>query len=45
MLISGELYRDLGPAHFDSRAKAVHTHRLVILQNLGYAVQIIPLAA
>ena len=44
MLISGELYRDLGPAHFDCRAKAAHTHRLVIrLQNLGYAVQITPL--
>ena len=44
MLISGELYRDLGPAHFDCRAKAAHTHRLVMrLQNLGYAVQITPL--
>ena len=44
MLISGELYRDLGPAHFDRRAKAAHTLRLVTrLQNLGYAVQITPL--
>ena len=44
MLISGEVYRDLDPAHFDRRAKAVHTHRLVMrLQNLGYAVQITPL--
>ena len=46
MLISGELYRDLGPAHFDCRAKAAQTHRLVTrLQNLGYAVQITPLPA
>jgi transposase len=46
MLISGELYRDLGPAHFDFKAKAAHTHRLVTrLQNLGYAVQITPLPA
>ncbi len=45
MLISGELYRDLGPHHFD-RAKAANTYRLVTrLQNLGYAVQITPLAA
>src|SRR5215469_374767 len=44
MLISGELYRDLGPAHFDRRAKAAQTYRLVTrLQNLGYAVQITPL--
>ena len=36
MLISGELYRDLGPHHFDQRAKAVNTRRLVMrLQNLG----------
>src|SRR3984893_4865471 len=27
MLISGELYRDLGPHHFDQRAKAVNTRR------------------
>jgi transposase len=46
MLISGELYRDLGPAHFDRRVKASQTHRLVTrLQNLGYAVQITPLPA
>jgi hypothetical protein len=46
MLISGELYHDLGPAHFDRRAKASQTHRLVTrLQNLGYAVQITPLPA
>jgi len=46
MLITGELYHDLGPAHFDRRAKASQTQRLVTrLQNLGYAVQITPLPA
>jgi transposase len=46
MLISGELYHDLGPDHFDRRAKARQTSRLVTrLQHLGYAVQITPLAA
>jgi transposase len=46
MLVSGELYRDLGPDHFDRRAKATQTKRLVTgLQNLGYAVQIAPLPA
>jgi transposase len=46
MLISGELYHDLGPDHFDRRAKARQTTRLVArLESLGYAVQITPLAA
>ena len=46
MLISGELYHDLGPDHFDRRAKGRQTSRLVArLQNLGYAVQLTPLAA
>jgi hypothetical protein len=46
MLISGELDRDLGPHHFDQRAKAVNTRRLVMrLQNLSYLVQITPLTA
>ena len=46
MLVSGELYHDLGPDRFDRRAKATHTKRLVArLQNLGYAVQIAPLPA
>jgi hypothetical protein len=45
MLIDGTLYHDLGPDHFDRRAKAAQTRRLVTrLQNLGYAVQITPLA-
>jgi len=46
MLIDGTLYHDLGADHFDHRAKATQTKRLVArLQNLGYAVQITPLAA
>jgi transposase len=46
MLISGELYRDLGPAHFDHKANGAQTHRLVTrLQNLGYAVQLTPMPA
>ena len=44
MLIDGELYHDLGPDHFDRRAKTTQTRRLVTrLQNLGYTVQITPL--
>ena len=46
MLLDGTLYHDLGADHFDRRAKAAQTRRLVTrLQNLGYAVQITPLAA
>jgi transposase len=46
MLIGGELYHDLGSDHFDRRAQPTHLTRLVTrLQNLGYAVQITPLAA
>ena len=46
MLKDGTLYHDLGPDHFDRRAKTVQTKRLVTrLQKLGYAVQITPLAA
>ena len=46
MLISGEFYHDLGPDHLDRRANGRQTMRLVTrLQNLGYAVQITPLAA
>ena len=46
MLKNGTRYQDLGPDHFDRRAKPAQTKRLVTrLQNLGYAVQITPLAA
>jgi len=46
MLTDSTLYHDLGPDHFDRRAKATQTKRLVArLQNLGYAVEITPLAA
>jgi transposase len=46
MLKDGTLYHDLGPDHFDRRAKTVQTRRLITrLQKLGYAVQITPLAA
>jgi transposase len=46
MLKDGTLYHDLGPDHFDHRAKTVQTRRLLTrLQKLGYAVQITPLAA
>jgi transposase len=46
MLRDGTAYHDLGPDHFDRRAKTTQTKRLVTrLQNLGYEVQITPLAA
>jgi transposase len=46
MLKDGALYQDLGPNHFDTRAKGKHVLRLVNrLQNLGFDVQITPLAA
>ena len=46
MLKDGTLYQDLGPNHFDTRAKGKHVQRLVTrLQNLGFDVQITPLAA
>ena len=46
MLKDGTLYHDLGPDHFDRRAKTVQTKRLLTrLQRLGYAVQLTPLAA
>ena len=44
MLKTGTLYHDLGPNHFDKRAKEKHVHRLINrLQNLGFAVEITPL--
>ena len=40
MLKTGTLYHDLGPNHFDKRAKEKHVHRLINrLQNLGFAVE------
>jgi transposase len=46
MLKNGTCYQDLGPDHFDRRAKTTKTKHLVArLQHLGYAVQITPLAA
>jgi transposase len=46
MLKNGTLYQDLGANHFDNRAKGKQVLRLVNrLQNLGFAVQITPLAA
>lgn len=46
MLKNGTPYQDLGPHHFDQHAKHRHALRLLKhLQNLGYAVQIQPIAA
>jgi transposase len=46
MLKNGTLYQDLGPAHFDKPAQATQVHRLIDrLRNLGFAVQITPMAA
>lgn len=46
MLKDGTFYEDLGPEHFDRRAKGKQVLRLVNrLQNLGFEVQITPLAA
>ena len=46
MLKDGTVFHDLGPDHFDRRAKTVQTKRLLTrLQSLGYAVQITSLAA
>src|SRR5689334_21140925 len=44
MLKEGTAYRDLGPDHFDRRAKEVQARRLVRrLADLGYAVEFAPL--
>ena len=46
MLKNGILYQDLGANHFDNRAKGKHVLQLVNrLKNLGFAVQITPMAA
>jgi transposase len=45
MLRDGTEYQDLGPDHFQRRAKTTQTHQLVRrLQHLGFAVEITPLA-
>ena len=44
MLKDGTAYADLGPDHFDRRAKEVQARRLVRrLADLGYAVELAPL--
>jgi transposase len=44
MLKDGTAYRDLGPDHFDRRAKEVQARRLVRrLADLGYALELAPL--
>lgn len=46
MLKNGTVYQDLGADHFDNRAKGKQVLRLVNrLRNLGFAVQITPVAA
>ena len=46
MLKNGTLYQDLGPDHFDKRAKGKQVDRLINrLRNLGFAVQITPVEA
>ncbi len=46
MLKNGTLYQDLGGNHFDYRTKTQQISRLVLrLKDLGYAVEITPLAA
>ena len=46
MLRNGTLYQDLGANYFDRGHKAAQTNRLVKrLRNLGYTVEISPLAA
>jgi transposase len=46
MVKNGTFYEDLGPDHFDRRAKQKHVLRLVQrIQNLGFEVRITPRAA
>lgn len=46
MIANGTFYQDLGADHFERRAKPTQIKRLVAkLQNLGYEVEITPLAA
>jgi hypothetical protein len=44
MLKDGTMYHDLGPNHFDRRAKERQKNRLIKrLADLGYAVELAPL--
>ncbi len=46
MIANGTFYHDLGPDHFERRAKPRQIKRLVVkLQSLGYDIEIKPLAA
>jgi transposase len=46
MLKDGTMYQDLGPNHFDARAKERQKNRLIKrLADMGYAVQVAPLPA
>jgi len=46
MLKHGTMYQDLGPNHFDTRAKERQKNRLVKrLADLGYALELAPLAS
>ena len=46
MLKDGTMYEDLGSDHFNRRSNITQSQRLVRrLQQLGYAVEIKPLAA
>jgi len=46
MLKDGTVYQDLGPDHFTQRSREVQARRFIRrLANLGYAVEITPLAA
>ena len=46
MLKDGTMYQDLGPNHFDARAKERQKNRLIKrLTEMGYAVQVAPLPA
>ena len=43
MLKDGTAYTDLGPDHFDRRAKEVQARLIRRLADLGYAVELAPL--
>jgi transposase len=46
MLKDGTMYQDLGPNHFDARAKERQKNRLIKrLTDMGFAVQVAPLPA